>query len=252
MTAKLSVVVTTHCRCVLLPRALNSLRALGDQVQIVLCADEGTRETRQVATDHLRDGDIFMSLPGYRGPSATRNAGLHYATGDWISFLDDDDTFDRCVQTDILNKLINEDIVYISNYRKLFEQRPEKGAIVQTRVTNKRTNRKPFAELEVRNFVPLSTIFAPRELASQVRFDPDLSISEDWEYLLQLKRLAKLEHMDAFAANWHIEEEGRVSRDSGGKKKRAESAKRIYDKHPTTDPVIEQARLQRLRELGGL
>lgn len=246
---KLSVIVAAHGRPQLLMRALSSLKALGNTVQIVLCADEGSLATRQVAVQQLREDDIFISLPGVRGPAATRNAGLQFATGEWITFLDDDDTFDSSLGAELFDAL-SGDIIYYTNFRKIFERREKDGTVTQVRSKIKNTNRKSLSELEVRNFITVNAFFAPRSIASGLQFNTDLTTSEDWEFLLKLKERFEFRHRDICCSNWHIEEGTDQSRNAAGRKERAVNYLKIYEAHPASSADIQSGRSNMLRKLG--
>lgn len=248
-TPRLSVIVTTHHRPKMLRRALESIKALGEGIQIVLCADEGSHETRRVATEHLRDTDVFLSLPGRRGPADTRNAGIQFASGRHISFLDDDDTLDAAVRTGLLDRLTDH-TVHFTDYRKVFEEIGPDGEISTIRAKEKSTARKPLAELEVRNFIPVHAFFAPRSIIHDLQFDRNLTMSEDWEFLLKLRRRAEFQHVAIVSANWHIQVAGAASRNAGERKTRARNYLRIYELHPASNEDIRLARMHRLKELG--
>lgn len=246
---KLSVIVTTHHRANLLVRALESVKALGSEVEIVLCADEGSAETRQVAATHLRDRDLFLSLPGLRGPAGTRNAGLQFATGDWVAFLDDDDTMDISIRDSLLEQL-SGDCVYYTNYRKIFEEIDETGTVREVRRVNKSTIRKPVSEIQIRNFITVTSFFAPRNIVSELRFDPSLSMSEDWDFLLQLYGKANFRHVDIVGSNWHILSGPEKSRNIGTRKARAKNYLRICARYPAQEDWIQRGRKAHLEYLG--
>jgi len=89
---RVSVVVPTCDRPVMLEAALASIRALeaDDLAFEILVGDNGKSEiTRAVAE---RYGAIYMPVDE-RGASAARNAGLRAATSPIIAFLDDDDVW---------------------------------------------------------------------------------------------------------------------------------------------------------------
>lgn len=248
-TPRLSVIVTTHHRPRLLRRALESVKALGDGIQIVLCADEGSDETRRVALEHLRSTDVFLSLPGHRGPADTRNAGLQFASGRHISFLDDDDTLDAANISGLLDRLTDH-VVHFTDYRKVFEETGPDGLISTIRTKEKSTARKPLAELEVRNFIPVHAFFAPRRIIRDLQFDHNLTMSEDWEFLLKLRNRAEFQHVPIVSANWHIQTSGPTSRNIGERKIRANNYLKIYELHPASTEDIRRARMHRLKELG--
>lgn len=89
-TPVVSVVVPTRDREALLRETLASVRALeGDDLRIeLIVVDNGSTDgTPQVAAEF---GARFIAA-ATPGASAARNAGLRIATGDYITFLDDDD-----------------------------------------------------------------------------------------------------------------------------------------------------------------
>lgn len=243
----LSIIVTTHHRVDLLKRALESIKLLGDQVEIVLCADEGSPQTREVAADHLRDHDIFISLPRCHGPSETRNAGISLAQGPFIGFLDDDDTINHQDISVILGRLTPEK-VHFANYTKLFEK-PVLGSLPEEiSRTNKSTKRKPVGDLWVRNHIHIAALFIPTHFAKKAFFRSDLEVSEDWEYILQLAEMAEFQHHELNVANWHqlIDES---SRNQKGRRVRLNATKYIYALHPAGDVKILRKRDNRIAEL---
>ncbi|GAB4334462.1 MAG: hypothetical protein Kow0010_21470 [Dehalococcoidia bacterium] len=92
MTPRVSVIIPTKDRCELLDLALASVRRLDGpdlDLEVLVCDNGSTDDTESVARRH---GARFVQtlVPG---AAAARNAGLRAATGDYIAFLDDDDTW---------------------------------------------------------------------------------------------------------------------------------------------------------------
>ena len=243
---RLSIIVTTHHRPTLLPRALASIKALGAEVQIVLCADEASPATLQVAAAHLRDTDILAAVPGLRGPAETRNLGLQLAQGDYVTFLDDDDTMDPALLT-ILPKLDGTQ-VFFANYRKITEVDRD-GQRVETGRQSRRTSDETVADLMVRNAMIVSSYYMPRHIARTLTFRADLPASEDWEFLIRLHKLAPFRHVRAFTSNWHIPED-LPSRNKAGRRVRVQTCKTIYQLHPAPDEATRQKRIERLQRMG--
>ena len=84
----LSIIIPTHNRPHLLPRAVQS--ALGQTLHNieVIVVDDGSSPPAQLA-DHPKLRMIRLD-PG-RGGAAARNAGTQAAQGRWVTYLDDDD-----------------------------------------------------------------------------------------------------------------------------------------------------------------
>ena len=88
-----TIIIPTHNRAQLLERSINSLRAqtFGD-FEIIIVSDCADQETFKVATSKLSGSDVFIKRKGLPGPAESRNYGLDIASGDYVIFLDDDDT----------------------------------------------------------------------------------------------------------------------------------------------------------------
>ena len=86
---KVSVIIPTHNRPDLLPRAVESARAAGTDVEIVIVDDASTDETADVCREL---GDIrYVRVERNQGVAGARNIGIFASTGEYVAFLDDDD-----------------------------------------------------------------------------------------------------------------------------------------------------------------
>jgi GT2 family glycosyltransferase len=89
-----TAVVPTYNRAHCLPRALDSIYAqegLGEHFDIeVVVVDDGSTDGTAEAARRYPELN-YVRLPGRRGVSAALNAGVHAGTGDFVTFLGDDD-----------------------------------------------------------------------------------------------------------------------------------------------------------------
>lgn len=91
MKKKVSAIVTTHNRKVLLKRALDSVYAQTyPNIELIVvddASDDGTRYLCQNSDINY----IFIPKSESRGGNYARNLGIKAAKGDYVAFLDDDD-----------------------------------------------------------------------------------------------------------------------------------------------------------------
>lgn len=95
---KFSIVITTYNRLSLLQRAIQSALAQTLSCEVVVaddCSSDGTEEYVRNLSETLRaTGDsrlVYHRNSSNMGHSATINAGVEVASGDWIKPVDDDD-----------------------------------------------------------------------------------------------------------------------------------------------------------------
>lgn len=89
----ISIVLPTHNRAQLLPRAVRSVLAQTDADFELVVIDDGSSDgTQDVLASLAGDARIRLlrnETPG--GASAARNRAIRSASGEWVAFLDDDD-----------------------------------------------------------------------------------------------------------------------------------------------------------------
>jgi glycosyltransferase involved in cell wall biosynthesis len=87
-TPQLSVIIPTHNRPHLLPRAVQSaLDQTFTDLEVVVVDDASREPVQLLEQPHLR---VIRLDPG-RGGAGARNAGTEVARGRWVTYLDDDD-----------------------------------------------------------------------------------------------------------------------------------------------------------------
>ena len=86
---KISIIITTHNRPHLLPRAVESARRSAADPEIIIVDDASTDETAEVCRE--LGGTRYLRTDRNQGVAGARNLGLLASTGEFVSFLDDDD-----------------------------------------------------------------------------------------------------------------------------------------------------------------
>lgn len=89
MMPRVSIIIPTRNRCALLPRAVESARRAGSDVEIIVVDDASEDQTREVCEGWV---DVrYIRARRRLGLGGARNVGLIGSTSSYISFLDDDD-----------------------------------------------------------------------------------------------------------------------------------------------------------------
>lgn len=250
-TPLFSIVITTHKRQQTLTRALTSVLAQTfTDFEIVLVADEGSLETKETAARFLREDDIFLVLPHTKGPAETRNAGVHHARGNYILYLDDDDSYRENFLADLTNVpgFRNDAINYV-NYTQLKEIRtPHDMQTISS--TEMPLGTTEISTLLVSNFIPNNAIVLPASMAKQNRFDANLDSHEDWEYLLSLVLKHDFNFLDISGPMVHINTGESRNNDAKTSGSIALDFLSIYRKWPIPDDDVKARRKDMLRQLG--
>jgi hypothetical protein len=84
-----SIIITTHNRPRLLPRAVESAHAAGTNVEVVVVDDASTDKTGDVC--RTLAGITYVRVERNQRVAGARNLGLLASRGEYVTFLDDDD-----------------------------------------------------------------------------------------------------------------------------------------------------------------
>jgi len=187
-----SVIVRTKDRPHWLAEALGSLDASSyRRAEIVLVNDGG----QQPKLADLRLPVTRVDLPENRGRAAAANAGVEAASGEFLTFLDDDDL----VEPDHLEVLAGLarsgglPVVYSDAAVGVYELGPEGWKRVERRLPYSRDFDPDLLALD--NYIPFNTLLMRRDLVRETgRFDSELPFFEDWDFLLRLASRTPFHH----------------------------------------------------------
>ena len=87
----ISVVLTTFNRLDVLPRAIDSVLGQLDVELELIVVNDGSTDGTASFLEGVTDPRVTFVNQENSGLSAARNAGIAYASGEWVTFLDDDD-----------------------------------------------------------------------------------------------------------------------------------------------------------------
>lgn len=251
ITPLFSIVVTTHHRPAILERALCSLLAQSfDDFEIVLVADEGSAPTKEVAGRLLRESDVFLCLPGAKGPAESRNAGVQLARGRFVLFLDDDDSYrpeflQAIVESD---RFVSDAVNYVS-YTELKEVRAPEGtrALSSSEINTGATD---INTLLVHNFIPNNAVVMSAAIAKRHPVDAALQSLEDWDYLISLALKYKFNFLGISGPVVHINEGSSRNNDAKSNGSMVLDFLSIYRKWPASDDGTRMRRKELLKTMG--
>ncbi|MFV2072705.1 MAG: PIG-L family deacetylase [Thermoanaerobaculales bacterium] len=145
-----------------------------------------------------------VNLPDNRGRAAAANAGIEAATGDWITFLDDDDLAEpeHLATLARLASAAGVRVAYTDTAVGIYELDPESGWREVER-------RLPFSRdfdpdlLLFDNYIPFNTLIIDKTaLAEAGPFDVELPFFEDWDMLIRLAALTPFHHLGQVTAEY--------------------------------------------------
>jgi glycosyltransferase involved in cell wall biosynthesis len=200
--SKVSVIIPTRNRCELLPRAVESARLAGSDVEIIVVDDASEDGTAKLCEPWARDGLIrYVRASRRLGPGGARNVGLLSTTAPYVSFLDDDDIR--------LSGSLDSQVL-------LLESEPEAG-MIYGRALYGDENCQPtgdfypeqclhgdlFWELLRWNFIPCPTVVFRRACLTRVGLlEENAPGVEDWDLWVRIAELFPVLATEEAVAVW--------------------------------------------------
>ena len=179
---KASIIITTHNRPHLLPRAVESARAAGTGVEIVVVDDASTDETAEVCQKLA--GIKYVRVEHNQRVAGARNVGVVASRGEYLSFLDDDDTrlpdsLDR--QIDLFGQAPDAGLIY---GRAIVESG---GSLPSRSYPDECPQGDIFWKLLSRNFIPCGSVVFRRSCLSRVGLlDDRIPGLDDWDLWVRI------------------------------------------------------------------
>lgn len=182
--SRVSIIIPTHSRAALLPRAIESAKASGADVEVIVVDDASTDATREVCG--RTEGIRYLRLDHNSRLARARNAGIMASSAEFVAFLDDDDlrlpgSIDRQLQ--LLSEHPEASFVY--------------GRVHLVGADDNRRDDRPhppelftgdiFWQLLDGNFIQVASVLVRRKCIEGVGlFDPTVDGVEDWDAWIRL------------------------------------------------------------------
>lgn len=177
-----SIIIPTFNRAQLLVTTIKSILIQKDISLEIIVVDDGSQDNTVQFVNELNDERIHYTRTQNQERGASRNFGVHIATGIYINYFDSDDILNPCLFDlhEFIIKNNSPDVVY-----GLIENVTENGTLIEL-ITPRYQDFKE--SLLHNNFLACGSVFIKREIALEYAFSEDrrLSGTEDWELWLRL------------------------------------------------------------------
>lgn len=184
--ALVSVIIPTHNRPSLLPRALESLKAQTyTNFEAIVINDGGTDVSAIVAKYPFAR---YLSHDKNRGLPAARNTGIRAAKGDYLAYLDDDDWY-YTNHLEVAMKGMKGHRAIYTNAHAIDREDPPNGRYVFN------CDYSP-SFIKQQNVFPCNTVVHERALIEEAGwFDETLPNSEDWDEWIRISEVTPWHHI---------------------------------------------------------
>lgn len=191
-----TIIVPTHDRPILLRRTLQSLIAQTyKDFKVVIVSDSAGYIPPYEELLALQGRYVYMIRSGVAGPAESRNMGLAVVDTDYVIFLDDDDTFApghlQALAAHIGDR--SPELLFC-DFQVQYEDR------TTTPPTFLSTDELDISgvtqdSIYVRNSIPNSCLVYRRDVVAGVKYETDMIIYEDWDFLLACLAGRTLSHV---------------------------------------------------------
>lgn len=198
---RVSVIIPTHSRPHLLPRAVKSAQEAGTNVEVIVVDDASSDDTALVCRGI--SGIRYIRLERNQRTSGARNIGILASTGDYLAFLDDDDirlpgTLD--LQIKALLDTPDAGVVYGPIFEGDDSCVPLAPAVAQPAT---RPVGDVFWDLLEWDFVPcLAAVFRKSCIYRVGLLDPTLLGFDDWDLWIRIAEFYSFVAVDQPIAIW--------------------------------------------------
>ena len=194
--AKISVIVPIYNTSKHLKKCLDSIiNQTHQNLEVILIDDGSTDQSGQIADHYAKqDSRIKVIHQKNQGQSAARNTGLEKATGNYISFIDSDDTIKPDFITKLLRAYSNQTALSVCgiHYKRLKQKTANDVYIAPLRPQKSHESNKAYLlyllAVDGRMYSSVNKLYLATT-AKKCSFDEKLNFAEDTKFVLDyLKR----------------------------------------------------------------
>ncbi|MEG3895513.1 glycosyltransferase [Microcoleus sp. SVA1_B6] len=194
-----SVIIPTKDRPEMLAQAVQSvLNQTFSDIEIIVINDGGIDVQNVLDPLNLKRNIIYLKHDQNLDRSAARNTGIHAASGKYIAYLDDDDTYHPNHVETLVNFLENSEYKAAYTDAVMAEQQKQNGKYVTINRTVPYSLDFDNDKILVNNFIPIPCLMHEKFCLDEVGvFDINLGTHEDWDLLIRLSRKFRIAHIKA-------------------------------------------------------
>lgn len=192
-----SVIIPTKDRPEILAQAVQSvLNQTFPDTEIIVINDGGIDVQNVLDPLNLKRNIIYLKHDQNLDRSAARNTGIHAASGKYIAYLDDDDTYHPSHVETLVNFLENSEHKVAYTDAMMAEQQKQDGKYVTIHRTVPYSLDFDNENILVNNFIPILCLMHEKSCLDETgAFDVNLGTHEDWDLLIRLSRKFKIAHI---------------------------------------------------------
>ena len=195
---KVSLIVPIYNTAKYLSKCLDSIiNQTHQNLEIILVDDGSTDHSDQIADDYAKkDSRIKVTHQKNQGQSAARNYGLKKATGDFVGFIDSDDT----IKSNFIEKLLSaySDHTSLSvcgiHYKRLKQNSANDVYTKSLRPRKKHESKKAYIlyllAVDGRMYSSVNKLYLAAA-AKECHFDESLNFAEDTKFVLDYLKKQK-------------------------------------------------------------
>jgi glycosyltransferase involved in cell wall biosynthesis len=184
---KVSVIIPTHNRPHLLPRAVESALKGGSDVEVIVVDDASTDQTAEVC--RALEGIRYIRVEHNQGVAGARNVGILASSADYVAFLDDDDLrLPGSLDSQVAALIADQDAGFVCGAMLLADQ---EGKLTGEVSAPNSSGGDVFWELLELDFpvMPISVVIRKECFQSVGLLNANLQGIDDWDILVRIAEL---------------------------------------------------------------
>lgn len=175
--------------------------------ELIIINDGSTDNTLNVCEKYLSDERIKIVNKKNEGPSAARNLGIRNARGNYIMFIDSDDTYSPEMLEKMYNNIKEFQLVCCNNYK--IQKNKKEGNNLNSNITTNDRGLKNFIEiLQINrkfNVVWNKMYIKDIIIKNSIFFNESINLGEDYEFNVEYcKYIEKAIFIKDYLYNYNI------------------------------------------------